>query len=139
MQRRPPTSTRTDTRFPYTTLFRSLLALRTDLMNYRVLDPACGSGNFLYVAYRELVRIEIALMTKLKATVSEASFDAHAKTVSLVSPQQFYGIDRDSFGVELAKVTLMLSKKVVLDADIEVLEREQIELSLPGEDALPHA
>src|SRR3546814_4051014 len=44
---------------------KDLLALRTDLMNYRVLDPACGSGNFLYVAYRELVRIEIALMTKL--------------------------------------------------------------------------
>src|SRR3546814_16619590 len=117
MQRRPPTSTRTDTRFPYTTLFRSLLALRTDLMNYRVLDPACGSGNFLYVAYRELVRIEIALMTKLKATVSEASFDAHAKTVSLVTPQQFYGIDRDSFGVALANAPLTLAKKPAMDEE----------------------
>jgi len=27
-------------------------------MNYVVLDPACGSGNFLYTAYRELRRIE---------------------------------------------------------------------------------
>lgn len=32
-----------------------------DLMAYVVLDPACGSGNFLYVAYRELRRIEAAL------------------------------------------------------------------------------
>jgi len=29
-----------------------------DLMGYVVLDPACGSGNFLYVAYRELRRLE---------------------------------------------------------------------------------
>lgn len=116
---------------------KDLLALRTDLMNFRVLDPACGSGNFLYLAYRELVRIEIALMNKLKASVSEANFQAQAKTISLVSPQQFYGIDRDSFGVELAKVTLMLAKKLALDEAIEVLERDQIELPLHGDDALP--
>ncbi|MGC2414017.1 MAG: DNA methyltransferase [Stellaceae bacterium] len=116
---------------------KDLLALRADLMNFRVLDPACGSGNFLYLAYRELVRIEIALMTKLKASISHASFEAQAKTISLVSPQQFYGIDRDSFGVELAKVTLMLAKKLALDEAIEVLERDQIELPLHGDDALP--
>ena len=68
---------------------KELLALRADLMNFRVLDPACGSGNFLYLAYRELVRIEIALMAKLKANVSQASFQAQAKTISLISPQQF--------------------------------------------------
>ena len=49
---------------------RDLLTLRGELMNFKVLDPACGSGNFLYLSYRELVRIEIALMTKLKETVS---------------------------------------------------------------------
>lgn len=119
------------------TTMKDLLALRTDLMNFRVLDPACGSGNFLYLAYRELVRIEIALMAKLKATVSDANFQTQAKSISLVSPQQFYGIDRDSFGVELAKVTLMLAKKLALDEAIEVLERDQIELPLHGNDALP--
>ncbi len=116
---------------------KDLLAVRSDLMNFKVLDPACGSGNFLYVAYRELVRVEIALMAKLKANVSEASFQAQAKTISLISPQQFYGIDRDSFGVELAKITLMLAKKLALDEAIEVLERDQIELPLHSDDALP--
>lgn len=116
---------------------KELLALRGELMKFRVLDPACGSGNFLYVAYRELVRIEIALMTKLKAIVSDKSFEGHAKTISLISPRQFYGLDRDSFGVELAKVTLMLAKKLALDEAIEVMERDQIELSLHGDDALP--
>lgn len=116
---------------------KDLLAVRSDLMNFKVLDPACGSGNFLYVAYRELVRVEIALMAKLKASVSETNFQAQAKTISLISPQQFYGIDRDSFGVELAKVTLMLAKKLALDEAIEVLERDQIELPLHSDDALP--
>ena len=116
---------------------KELLALRGGLMNFKVLDPACGSGNFLYLSYRELVRIEIALMTKLKDTVSEKNFREQAKTVSLISPRQFYGIDRDSFGVELAKVTLMLAKKLALDEAIEVLERDQIELPLHGDEALP--
>ncbi|MGE0760082.1 MAG: DNA methyltransferase, partial [Pirellulaceae bacterium] len=116
---------------------KDLLALRSELMTFKVLDPACGSGNFLYLAYRELVRIEIALMAKLKASVSAAKFQEQAKTASVISPKQFYGIDRDSFGVELAKVTLMLAKKLAIDEAIEVLEREQIELPLHSEDALP--
>lgn len=116
---------------------KDLLAIRGELMTFKVLDPACGSGNFLYLSYRELVRVEITLMAKLKESVSEKSFQEHAKTVSLISPRQFFGIDRDSFGVELAKVTLMLAKKLALDEAIDVLEREQIELPLHGDEALP--
>ena len=119
------------------TTMKELLTLRSNLMNFRVLDPACGSGNFLYLSYRELVRVEIALMAKLKQTVSEKNFQEQAKTISLISPRQFYGIDRDTFGVELAKVTLMLAKKLALDEAIEVLDREQIELPLHGDEALP--
>ncbi len=116
---------------------KELLGLRSELTKFRVLDPACGSGNFLYLSYRELVRIEIGLLAKLKATVSEKSFRDQAKTISLISPRQFFGIDRDSFGVELAKVTLMLSKKLALDEAIEVFEREQMELPFHADEALP--
>jgi hypothetical protein len=124
-------------RIAQATTMKELLALRSQLMNFKVLDPACGSGNFLYLCYRELVRIEIALLAKLKESVSQKNFYEQAKTVSLISPRSFYGIDRDSFGVELAKVTLMLAKKLALDEAIEVLEREQIELPLHGDEALP--
>jgi hypothetical protein len=116
---------------------KELIKLRSDLMNFKVLDPACGSGNFLYLSYRELVRVEIALMAKLKQSVSAANFEEQAKTISLISPKQFFGIDRDSFGVELAKVTLMLAKKLALDEAIDVLQREQIELPLSSDEALP--
>lgn len=37
---------------------RQIRRLQHDLLNYVVLDPACGSGNFLYTAYRELRRLE---------------------------------------------------------------------------------
>ena len=115
---------------------RELLTLRRELLAFRILDPACGSGNFLYVSYRELVRLEIALLSKLKASISEARFRQETKALSLVNPRQFHGIDRDSFGVELAKVTLMLAKKLAIDEATEALERDQIELPLHDE-ALP--
>lgn len=115
---------------------KDLLALRKQLLNFKVLDPACGSGNFLYVSYRELVRLEIELLEKLKATVADATFAQNVKSVSLVSPRQFFGLDRDSFGVELAKVTLMVAKKLALDEALKALERYQIDLSLE-DDALP--
>jgi SAM-dependent methyltransferase len=76
-----------------------------DLRLYRVLDPACGSGNFLYVAYRELKRLEREILVRL----SEISKGEPLE--SAVSIHQFFGIDIQPFAVELAKVTLMLAKE----------------------------
>jgi len=76
-----------------------------DLRLYRVLDPACGSGNFLYVAYRELKRLEREILLRL----SEISKGEPLETA--VSIHQFYGLDVMPFAVELAKVTLMLAKE----------------------------
>jgi len=76
-----------------------------DLRLYRVLDPACGSGNFLYVAYRELKRLEREILLRL----SEISKGEPLETA--VSIHQFYGLDIMPFAVELAKVTLMLAKE----------------------------
>ncbi len=42
-----------------------LNSLQLQLQNYRVLDPACGSGNFLYMAYQELKEIEKSLLDKI--------------------------------------------------------------------------
>jgi hypothetical protein len=116
---------------------KDILTLRNDLLAFKVLDPACGSGNFLYVAYRELVRLEIALLAKLKESVSAKSYQEQTKALSLISPHQFHGIDRDTFGVELAKVTLMLAKKLALDEAIATLGATQSELPFDKDEALP--
>ena len=76
-----------------------------DLRLFRVLDSACGSGNFLYVAYRELKRLEREILVRL----SEISKGEPLE--SAVSIHQFFGIDIQPFAVELAKVTLMLAKE----------------------------
>jgi hypothetical protein len=93
---------------------RALLNLREELVHFRVLDSACGSGNFLYVAFRELKRLEMELLDKIFANFGKKTQNL-AGGASLVSPLQFFGIDIKPFAVELAKVTLMLGKKLALD------------------------
>src|SRR5260221_10944784 len=44
------------------TTVRRVTELLGRIHTYRVLDPACGSGNFLYIAYRELKRLEARLV-----------------------------------------------------------------------------
>ncbi len=90
------------------TTVKELSQLQVELANYKVLDPACGSGNFLYVAYQELKRIEQILLEKISENKSQI-------LMSFVTPNQFFGMDINPFAVELAKVTLMIARKVAID------------------------
>jgi hypothetical protein len=85
-----------------------------EMLAYSVLDPACGSGNFLYVAYRELRRLERQLHDKRVLRSREAGRE-EAMRMAFVSTKQFYGIDLRPFAVEVAKVTLMLGRKLAAD------------------------
>lgn len=121
-----------------------LIDLRKELRAFRVLDPACGSGNFLYVAFREMSRLDLRIMLRLKQEFSDAEFQKQAKLISGISPLQFFGLDNDPFGVELAKVTLMLAKKLAHDEAVEELfddhgeyRKGVAELGFEGENALP--
>jgi hypothetical protein len=115
---------------------KDLLAILNELIEFRVLDPACGSGNFLYVAYRELKRVEMDVLAKIHENFKERS-RAIVGTTSLVSIHQFYGIDRNSFAVELAKVTLMLAKELALTETQSLLNAIQPDLPLHFDKALP--
>ncbi|MDY7048761.1 MAG: DNA methyltransferase [Microcystis panniformis WG22] len=89
-----------------------LNTLQLELQQYKVLDPACGSGNFLYVAYQELKRIEQLLIEKIAERRRSANDQLQ---ISFVTPKQFYGMDINPFAVELARVTLMIARKVAID------------------------
>ncbi|MEO8614402.1 MAG: DNA methyltransferase [Luteolibacter sp.] len=91
-----------------------------DLRLFRVLDPACGSGNFLYIAYREMKRLEREILVRL----SEISKGEPLGTA--VSIHQFHGLDIQPFAVELAKVTLMLAKEQEVNEATKLLDREGI-------------
>ena len=113
-----------------------LQKLRRELLDFKVLDPACGAGDFLYVAYRELKRIEMDILAKIHANFT-GSGAAAVGAASVISPRQFYGIDKNPFGVELAKVTLVLGKELALKETREMLSTEHIELPLDFDTPLP--
>jgi len=87
-----------------------LLELRHELSQIRVLDPACGCGNFLYVAYLALKQLELELLE-----IIQERFSGKTSSKPNVHPRQFYGIDTDPVAIELAKVTLLLAAKQPLD------------------------
>ena len=85
------------------------------LSHFRVLDPACGSGNFLYIAYRELKRLEARLFERMAEEFKSEAKQVGQMRLSFLSAQNFYGIDITPFAVELAKVTMMIARKFAID------------------------
>jgi type II restriction/modification system DNA methylase subunit YeeA len=89
---------------------KQLADLLERLSLYRVLDPACRSGNFLYIAYRELKRLEIKIRDRLRL-----EFPDFQATIYHVTARQFHGMDILPFAIELAKVTMMIARKLAID------------------------
>lgn len=110
------------------------LKLYDDLRSYVVLDPACGSGNFLFVAYREMKALE----TELRDRIDELGGDL-SQLKRRVTAQQFHGYDINEFAVELAKVSLMIAKKLAIDefdSDENPLPLDNLDENIKAEDAL---
>jgi len=119
---------------------RRLGELRERLQRFRVLDPACGSGNFLYIAYRELKRLEARIIERINNEfVSKAEPGQIA--MSYLSAQNFYGMDVNPFAVELAKVTMMIARKLAID-ELHISERalplDNLDSNFIATDALVH-
>lgn len=86
---------------------KKLEALLVRINKIKVFDPACGSGNFLVIAYKELRRLEHAILERLA--------DLHPKhqvlfAESKISIESFYGIEIDDFAVEVAILSLWIAK-----------------------------
>jgi hypothetical protein len=109
---RPTISRYWEERIDQANTIGQLEALQLELQTYRVLDPACGSGNFLYIAYQELKQIEQDLLDKI---AERRRSPREQIQMGFVTPLQFFGIDNNPFAVELARVTLMIARKVAVD------------------------
>ncbi|WP_431126224.1 DNA methyltransferase [Flagellimonas flava] len=114
---------------------KDMKQLRRELAVFKVLDPACGSGNFLYVAFRELKRIEMELLNKIHTEFPKSA--AEIGTQSIVSIKQFHGMDYNQFAVELAKVTLMLAKEIAIKETRDWVDTIQTGIPFIMEDTLP--
>jgi N-6 DNA Methylase. len=92
---------------------KRLRELLSRIERFTVLDPACGSGNFLYIAYRELKRLEARIYQRMFDEYK--STDAAQRPFGFVTARNFFGMDINPFAVELAKVTMMLAHKLAID------------------------
>jgi len=85
---------------------RALRQVLERIGKIRVFDPACGSGNFLVVAYRSLREREIRILTRL----AELTGGAQTEMWSVVPIRNFYGIELTDFAVETAKLALFIAE-----------------------------
>ncbi len=91
-----------------------LLALHAALREYSVLDPACGSGNFLYAAFVALTEIEAELRGRLREVGA-------SEPMGRVRARQCRGIDRSVVAAGLARVTLRIAEvRAGGDGDAEI-------------------
>lgn len=82
-----------------------LKALLVRLQNLRIFDPACGSGNFLIIAYKELRKLEMEVIDALNAISGQTEM-----YYSGIRLSQFYGIEIDDFAHEVGVLSLWLAE-----------------------------
>jgi len=90
---------------------RKLKSFHDKLANLRFLDPACGTANFLIIAYRELRRLEIKVLESLlssKSTDGTFQMTLDVTAYSKINVDQFYGIEVDELACEIARVGMWL-------------------------------
>ncbi|MFK7948290.1 MAG: class I SAM-dependent DNA methyltransferase [Saprospiraceae bacterium] len=75
------------------------------LATLKFFDPACGSGNFLIITYRELRDLEIQVLQALHKT---GQGFLNVGDIILVNVNQFYGIEIDEFASQIAQVGMWL-------------------------------
>ncbi len=100
------------------------------LSKIKIFDPACGSGNFLIIAYKELRRLEIAIIHHLQELQKAAAgFNSKSEQLSFIPKaqlslaasfqvelfsriqlSQFFGIEIDDFAHEIAQLSLWLAE-----------------------------
>jgi len=86
------------------TAYTLLVEFADEIAAMRVLDPACGSGNFLYVALRQLLDLQKEVISWANRHNLPTMTDMPAIPLT-VNPQQLYGIEINVYAHELAQIT----------------------------------
>ena len=80
--------------------------LLTRISKIKIFDPACGSGNFLIIAYKELRKLEHGIIERMM----ESGKLEGLKLTTSIKLDNFYGIEIDDFAHEVAILSLYLAK-----------------------------
>ena len=84
---------------------KKLRKLLDRIYNLKIFDPACGSGNFLIIAYKQLRLLEMEIFKKIHTLPGQ-----HPFMMSQIQLNQFYGIEIDDFACEIATLSLWLAE-----------------------------
>ncbi len=84
---------------------KKLRQLLIRISRMKFFDPACGSGNFLIIAYKELRKLEIQIWKQIGEL--SGSYELPFVNIQLT---QFYGIEIDDFAAEVASLSLRLAE-----------------------------
>ena len=88
---------------------KKLNKLINRIAKIKVFDPACGSGNFLIISYKQLRRLEIKILARIYEVNHQLNLgfpDVYTK----IKLSQFYGIELDDFAHEMAILSLWLAE-----------------------------
>lgn len=88
----------------------ALRALHDRMAGMRFLDPACGCGNFLIIAYRELRQLEIEI---LQAVRESEQLELDAAALSRIDVDKFYGIEIGEFPAEIARAAMWMMDHIM--------------------------
>lgn len=90
------------------TTITQLYKLQNRIANAKFFDPACGSGNFLIITYKELRVLEIEIIKKIiELSVDKLTLSTFASQINI---SKFYGIEIDDFAHEIAILSLWLAE-----------------------------
>jgi hypothetical protein len=92
---------------------RKLNNLLQRIWNIKIFDPACGSGNFLIIAYKELRKLEMKIyqeLDALKGNLGSGLIDFGDNSFSKITLANFFGIELDDFAHEVATLSLWLAE-----------------------------
>lgn len=89
--------------------------LLEELCRFRVLDPACGCGNFLYLAYRELRALESELKQRITSLARQTGLPAPEGPLPYYPLANLHGIDIEPVVTQIARVTLWMGHRQMAD------------------------
>ena len=87
---------------------QKLRNFRKDLSSYNFLDPACGCGNFLIVSYREMRRLELAVLVQLRELKEDNQLSLDPTLGLQVTVEQFSGIEIEEWPAKVAETAMFL-------------------------------
>ena len=110
-----------------------LRAFQKRLGGMKFFDPACGCGNFLIIAYRELRELEIDLIRELRrGRGDEAQRMLDATDLSQITVDQFYGIEIGEFPVRIAETAMWMMDHIMNNRLSLAFGRSYVRIPLEG-------